>query len=349
MVDSFQDSWEGAGHGNVGTYAAKQHGFRGQVYAENIGPDVQKYPRSFMAQDYLNLGPQDPADTRQAVRDIARFRAADLLSDVGGDLDKLRQKGLHDSAVNVSYGVTPVRVANDVMQSVYSGTFPNSPNQNMTQNVLKAYQIDPARLGSQDPKVSGPELKRLQESILQDTRAGLAHPEVKQAQATYDKAVADLQAQHNSVVVSAGNDQETPKFWGKNAQGNKVKLEAGDFHNPLANSDVTTVGATRWVREVEGLKERVAEYSNQDPAVDVYASGAVGNGQDVNRMKVDGTSYASPRWAGATATVRGNHPGISESQLRTLMNNRLTHELPGAGAPVLDFQAAEEYMRKGTF
>ena len=38
MVDSFQDSWQ-ADHGNVGAYAAKEHGFRGQVFAEKLGPD----------------------------------------------------------------------------------------------------------------------------------------------------------------------------------------------------------------------------------------------------------------------------------------------------------------------
>ena len=42
VVDSFQDNWAQADHGNIGTYAAKEHGFRGNVYAENIGPDIRR-------------------------------------------------------------------------------------------------------------------------------------------------------------------------------------------------------------------------------------------------------------------------------------------------------------------
>lgn len=349
VVDSFQDSWGNADHGNIGTYAAKEHGFRGKVYAENIGPDNPQYPRSFLPRDLLNLGPQDPATTRQAIRDMARFRSADLLTDVSGDLNKLREKGLHDSAVNVSYGVTPMRVADSIMQDVYNGTHFGSPNQNLSQNVFKAYEVDPAKLGSKDPKVSGPELKRLHDGLLQDTRAGFNHPEVKQAQQTYDQSVRDLQAQHNSVVVSAGNDQEVPKFWAQEAKGQATLTEASDFHNPLANSEVTTVGATRWFQGPAGLQEKVAGYSNQDPTVDVYASGGVATGQDMNRKTVQGTSFSAPRVAGTLAALHGNHPGASASQMRNLLNNRLTHELPGATAPVLDFQAAEMYMRNGKF
>ncbi|ODT67147.1 hypothetical protein ABS71_11365 [bacterium SCN 62-11] len=349
IVDTFQDSWDKADHGNIGTYAAKEHGFRGKVFAENIGPDNPQYPRDFEARDLLRLGPQDPATTRQAVRDIARFRSADLLNDVSGDLNKLKGKGLHDSAVNVSYGVTPVRVADNIVQDVFNGTHPGSVNQNLSQNIFSAYKIDQSKLHSQDPKVAGPELKRLHDAVLQDTRAGFNHPEVKQAQKRYDQSVRDLQAQHNSVVVSAGNDQATPLLWKKESKGYATQTVASDFHNPLANSEVTTVGATRWTRGAGGLQEKLASYSNLDPTVDVYASGSVATGRDVNRKTVGGTSFSAPRVAGALATLHGNHPGASAGQMRNLMNNRLTHEVPGAGAPVLDFHAAEEYMRKGTF
>ncbi len=349
VVDSFQDNWAQADHGNIGTYAAKEHGFRGNVYAENIGPDNPQYPRDFLARDLLRLGPQDASTTRQAVRDMARFRSADLLNDVSGDLNQLKGKGLHDSAVNVSYGVTPMRIADGLMQDVYNGTHVGSPNQNLSQNIFKAYDIDQAKLSSQDPKVSGPELKRLHDGLLQDTRVGVNHPEVKQAQANYDKAVHDLQAQHNSVVVSAGNDQQVPQFWTQEAKGYATKTEPADFHNPLANPEVTTVGATRWIQGANGLQEKVAGYSNQDPTVDVYASGGVATGKDVNRKVVQGTSFSAPRVAGTLAALHGNHPGATADQMRNLLNNRLTHEVSGATAPVLDFQAAELYMRNGTF
>ncbi|MFN8614248.1 MAG: S8 family serine peptidase [Vulcanimicrobiota bacterium] len=349
MVDTFQDSFFHADHGNIGAYAAKEHGFRGPVFAENMGPDQPTPPRAMAVHAGLNQGPVNAAQTRQGLQDIARLQAADLLNDVSGDLDKLRQRGLHDSAVNVSYGTTPLAMADQMLGIVRSSGNPNSPNHQFGQNVLNAYNIDPARLGSPDAKVSGPEIKRLHDSLLEATRSGMNTPEVKQAQQRYDRAVHNLQANHNSVVVSAGNQQEIAGQWTREASGHATQLRPDDNHNLLANAEVTTVGATRWTKGPGGLSERVAEYSNQDPTVDVYASGSVATSFDQNQKTTQGTSFSSPRVAGALAALHGNHPGASAAQMRNLMNNRLTHPLPGAGAPVLDFQAAEEYMRKGTF
>lgn len=349
IVDTFQDSFTKADHGNIGAYSAQRHGFRGPIFAENIGPDNPTPPRAMAAHAALNQGPVDPAKTRQGVQDIARLQASDLLNNVSGDLDKLRARGLHDSAVNVSYGTTPLGMADQLLGIVRSSGDPNSPNHQFGQNVLNAYNIDPSKLGSADPKVSGPEIQRLHNSLLEATRTGMNTPEVKQAQAKYDQAVHNLQANHNSVVVSAGNQQKIPGQWAQEASGLGSKLQPNDNHNLLANSEVTTVGATSWRRTPNGLRERVAGYSNQDPTVDVYASGSVATSFDQNQKTVEGTSFASPPVAGTMATLHGNHPGTSSSQMRNLLNNRLTHQLPGAGAPVLDFHAAEEYMRKGTF
>ncbi|MBS2040663.1 S8 family serine peptidase [bacterium] len=348
IVDSFQDSIQ-ADHGNVAAYAAKEHGFRGRIFAEKLGPDEGGNRRALGAFDQLNSGPLDAAKTRQQVQDVARFQAADLLNDVSGDLNKLRQRGLHDSAVNVSYGTTPVGVADMLVDKVRSGTNPYSNDHQLSQNILKAYNIDADKLGNPDPKIHGPERRRLHQSMLEAARAGFETPEVQQAKQNYDRAVHDLQSNHNSVVVSAGNQQLIKSGWAKEAEGLQVTSKPGDTYNVLANSEVTTVGATRWHKGPNGLRESVAGYSNVNPTVDVFASGSVATGQDQNVKTILGTSFSAPRVAGALATLHGNHPGASASQMRNLMNNRLTHELPGAGAPVLDLQAAEEYMRKGTF
>ena len=152
------------------------------------------------------------------------------------------------------------------------------------------------------------------------------------------------------MVISAGNDQQVAGDWTRSAQGIRPNLGPGANSNVLVNRDVTTVGATQWLRGPNGLSERVAPYSNQDPEIDIYASGAVGNGRDVNRMNVAGTSYAGPRVAAAEAELRGNHLGASERQIRNLMNNRLAHEVPNPqGVAVLDYQRTERYMRQGTF
>lgn len=184
--------------------------------------------------------------------------------------------------------------------------------------------------------------------MLEATQAGANTPEVAEARQKYEQSINSLQAQNNSVVVSAGNDQQIAAEWTREAQGIAPVLAPESNRNVLVNSAVTTVGATQWLQGSQGLRERVAPYSNLDPETDVYASGAVGNGVDVNRKHVAGTSYAAPRVAAALATLHGTHPGATTGQMRNLMQNRLTHTLSG-GEPVLNFESAEAYMRNGTF
>ncbi|MCW5867662.1 MAG: S8 family serine peptidase [Candidatus Eremiobacteraeota bacterium] len=350
IVDSFVESQQGAGHGNVAAFAARQQGFRGNIYAEPIGGDhPNPTDQAWPARQVLNF-PQTPEFTRQAVQDISRYRQRELLEAVTGDLDKLRERGLHDSAVNVSYGDSPMRVADQLLDEVRRGMHPMSENYQMTQNILRAYNIDAGKLGDADPAISGPERHRLQQALLEAAERGSQSPDVQQARGQYQAAVRGLQARHNSVVVASGNDQEVAGQWAREANGIQPVAGAGAGRNVLVNSDVTTVGATQWLRGANGLRERVAPYSSQDSEVDIYASGAVGNGPDVNRRHVGGTSFASPRVAAAEATLRGTHPGASPQQIRNLMNNRLTHSLPNPqGVGVLDYERTELYMRRGTF
>lgn len=345
MIDDFRDTCQDAAHGNVGAYAARQQGYRGNIYAESIGSDAVTGPDpSIQAELWLSLGPQDPAATRQAVQDISRFRHKELLHDVTGDLNKVRDRGLHDSAVNVSYAISPQRVAQDLYQQVKTNTNPGSPRHQFSANITRAYGIDPAKLDSQDPGVSGPERSRLQQALLDAAEAGLHSPDVAQAQQSYDQAVHSVLSRNNSVVVSAGNQEQILEELAADAGGRRPRVAADSNHNVLANHEVTTVGATRWY---QNGSERLAAYSSRDPEVDIYASGSVGNGADPQRMKTAGTSFASPRVAATLATLHGTHQGATRSAMENLMRNRLTHQV--SNAPVLDYQRTEEYMRSQTF
>lgn len=341
LVDTFEDTFQGAAHGNTAAFAARQQGFRGPIYAESIGPDGVRGPtQSVNARSFLAMGPQDPAVTRQAVMDISRLTHRELLEDVTGDLNKIAKTGLHDSAVNVSYGTSPQRVAEDIYRQVrqpFGGHF--------TQNIFQAYGIDAEKFNSHDPKVSGPERARLQQALLQAAEAGVESADVKMAEVGYDQAVRGLKSRHNSVVVSAGNQQQVLDHLAADANGQRIQPGSPNSnHNILANSSVTTVGATRWF---QNGKERLANYSNRDPEVDIYASGSVGSGADVNKMNSSGTSYSSPRVATALATLHLTHPGRSSSQMENLMRNRLTHQTEGQS--VLDYTRTEEFLRNQRF
>jgi hypothetical protein len=345
LIDNFQDSYEGAAHGNTAAYAARQQGFKGNIYAEDIGPDVIAGPsESSNARTWLSMEPQDPAKTRQAVQDISRLTHRELLEDVTGDLNKIQKSGLHDSAVNVSYGVTPQRIAEDIYRDVRGGFGPLGGNQQFADNVLNAYGIDAAKFNSLDGDVSGPERAKLQQALLKASEAGAKAPDVVQAQKNYADAVRNLEANHNSVVVSAGNQGQVLAKLTADAGGRAPTPGPGSNHNILANSGVTTVGATQWLNSGT---ERIAPYSNRFPEVDLYASGSVGSGQDPQKTHVDGTSFSAPRVAATMATVHGNHPGMPSSAVENLMRNRLTHQTEDVS--VLDYKRTEEYMRRGTF
>ncbi len=351
MIDGFHDTYEGAAHGNVGAYAARQHGFRGQIYAEPIGGDVSGPSRHGAQRDFLSTQPRTPAQARQAVNDIARYWPQENLREVTADLDKIRGRGLRDSAVNISYGIHPQIVADDLYRQVRTapqtpptGALANPRQYQFAQNVLRGYGIDQSRFYSNDPQVSGPERLRLQQELLNAAQQGNNSTEVREAQGDYRRAVRELEANNNSVVVSAGNQHQLLQGWANDANGLRVQAAPNSNHNLYATPEVTNVGATRWLNNGT---EQIAPYSTRDPGIDIYASGSVGNGVNQNRMNTWGTSYAAPRVAGAMASLHGNHPGMPSGAVENLMRNRLTHEL--GPERVLDFGLAEEYMRQGTF
>lgn len=358
IIDSFEDSYSKANHGNVAAYAARQHGFRGTIYREDIGPDHLQGrqtlpPGSRAALDQLTGGRLSPEDTKKAMVSYSTATQVQLLEDVTGDLDKVRNRGLRDSAINISMSTHPVRQAEDFAVTMDKITDfkrtsqdPNIASQPdyMRENVYGALGIDPAKLRSSNPAIAGPERLRLQQGILDATQTATNSPEVKQAQTTYGQAVRNIEANNNSVGVAAGNHNEALDYWAKFAHGNRVTTAPSAVENILINSDVTTVGATSWPSPT---REVLAPYSERSREVDVYASGAVGNGENVNRMKSPGTSFASPRVMAAMATIHGTRPGTPSHAVQNLMKNQLTRDLDGE--KVLDFEAAEKYMRTHVF
>lgn len=341
MVDTFQESpspdpkefGTRPGHGNVGSYAARQHGFRGNVYAEPIGPDAAP---PFAMPPQVNWAALSNEQVRARVRDASRDNSVSLLGSVTGDLDKQRKLGLHNSAVNVSYGESARHSAGSYFSNVLNDLMYAPPGQpGMGTRTLQAYGIDRSKFDNPDPKVSGPEWLKLQQGLLTDSEAGQRAPEVNAATGRYRQAVRNLEANHNSVVVSAGNSESQLQDWSSMTNGQRVREGAGSNRNVLSVPEVTTVGATQWLRDRQGgLHERVAPYSSRDGA-DIYASGSVGNGVNPQRMKSPGTSFAAPRVAQAMATLHKLHPSLSSSQVESLLRNQATHQVnDGAAGPV---------------
>lgn len=352
IIDGFQDTYSGAAHGNIGAYAARQHGFTGNIYAEQVGGDTGRTSSLSSATfDTLGRAPLSANTTRTLVESFMRNDQTELLQDLTGDLNKIRERGLKDSAVNISYGTNAQRQAMEVYSRVRSAP-PSISSMNMpqslqnqyrfSQNVLRAYGIDSERFYSSDVKVSGPERTRLQEQLIQAGVNATSSKEVVSARGEYSAAVKALEAQNNSVVVSAGNNEGVLQSFRNDAGGVMPKAPLSSKYNITLDDNVTTVGATRWRN---GNSEYLADYSNRDPQVDIYASGSVGNGLDENKKKTMGTSFAAPRVAAAMAAIHKNYPGMPSKAVENMMLNSLTHELDGQR--VLDFSMTEQYMRNG--
>lgn len=352
IIDDFQDTDNGAAHGNVGAYAARQHGFTGNIYAEPIGGDTgQISSLSSATLNTLGRAPLSANTSRTLVESFMRSDQTELLQDLTGDLNKIRERGLQDSAVNISYGTNAQRQAMVVYSrvrnappSISSMCMPQ-PLQNQyrfAQNVLRAYGIDSQRFYSNDVEVSGPERTKLQEQLIQAGVNATGSQEVVSARGEYSAAVRALEAQNNSVVVSAGNDEGLLQRFSDDAGGRTPRAPLSSKYNITLDDNVTAVGATRWRN---GNSEYLADYSTRDPQVDMYASGSVGNSFDENKMNKLGTSFAAPRVAAAMATIHQNYPGMPSSSVENMMRNSLTHELDGER--VLDFSMTEQYMRNG--
>ena len=344
LIDTFQDTFVSAAHGNEAAYAARQQGFQGPIYGEQASRDDFQSTSALMG---MALQPQEPGRVRQLLQDDSRFTHLEVLEGATANLNELTESGLHDSAVNLSRGFTPQRVVEELLPRLGAGLDPRSQHFQFSQNVLGAFDLDRSKLLSPDLAIAGPERLRLFESLLQTSEAGVQSADVQQAQHEYDQAVEALQGQHNSVVVSAGNEGDLIPHLADMAGGRQPAVGKDSNLNVLVNSDVVSVGATRWFEGRNGLHEQIAGYSNLHSEVDIYASGSVATGLDENQANLWGTSFSAPRVSAALATLHGTHPGSSSDQMLNLMQNRLTHPLEDVS--VLDFEETERYLREHTF
>lgn len=339
-------------HGAVVAQAARHQGFRGPIIAREAGGGAD--PRLISINAQLNEPGLSPERTRDLLKQQVRLTVVDSYRTYENHFRELEGAGLNGSAVNLSMGMSPAKMTQTMDDELeWSRNAPNNEFiKNRWPNTVRAFGLDEAKLGSDDPKVSGPERARLQKALA-ELNIEVMHqdPTVASARQSYDASISSLEARNNSVVVSAGNWGEAQSELKKTANGYGFEAPKNFGDNLFANRETTNVGATRWLRGSEGLSQKVASYSNGEE-VDIYASGSVGL-QDPQKMSDMGTSFAAPRVAVAMAELHKTHPGLSSSQVESLMKKKLTSQLPDYGGapqlPVLDQQLTSEYLRTNVF
>ena len=129
---------------------------------------------------------------------------------------------------------------------------PRSQEQAKTslRNQALAFGLDPNKILSEDPKVSGPERQKLVQGLINVTSNTIEKsPDIQNSKKGFDQAVKDFEANNNSVVIAAGNEGQHLERLSKTIGDRELKLPSDFTKNILENEDVTSVGAHPLVQQ----------------------------------------------------------------------------------------------------
>jgi hypothetical protein len=289
------------GHGSLVNRTVRESGFQGpisRVEAQFVGNSSTRLDKKKLT----------PEQARQALRQEAADLVSGSLNGYAASLNEQSKAGVKNSVMNISGGLNKADVVRVLINRL------SDPQ--AFDNVTRAFGVDRVKLQSPDPQVSGPEMRKLQQGLVDTTTSLDANPDVKKARSGYDQAVRRFESGHNSVVVAVGNT-------GALGLAPGVQLPANFQHSYNVNDQVTPVGAS-----MRGIGR--SDFSANERGNIVYTEGMAPTnhlmGPNGPRM---GTSYAAPRISGVMAELHRRNPQLSSAQVETLMRNQLTDQRGG--------------------
>lgn len=349
IQDTFRRSGIEAPHGVQVFEAAKSTGFKGPV-SPNLVPDTATGPATEIKTAQTDLGHKS-LTRKQALAHLTKIietQASSLLNDQSTYLERMTKIGTRNSAANFSLGFSKASSVLSLYDKAASSLGDRgaaaaqlSYGPKTMENYATAFGLDPDKLKSKDPKVHGPERKKLQEALIEHVSKTVDQSKtIAGSRKRWDRAVSAFEARHNSVVISAGNEGGYAELLASENGNLKIKVPADFEKNLLENDAVTSVGAT----EVQKTKETRAGYSSISGGVDVYANGTLGKGP----YAAHGTSFSAPQVAALMAQLHKDHPGLSSAQIENLLRNRLTKTVPDGKNTIriLDYQKVRDYLSK---
>lgn len=316
-------------HGLAVQAAARSTGFNGKI-------ELREFPSArYMSYDASR---HDPAQSPRAasyldgLRRQTQERYQQVLIPATDQLNELSDGGVKNSALNISMGTGRARIAEEAFEAIPTGKAD-------LVGAAEAFGLDPAKLGSKDPKVFGPERARLQQAIINEVdRTASGSKSIQQAKQKYDLAVTRFESSHNSVVVSGGNDGEVLERFKRDNNGATLNIPKNFYDSPLVNDQVTVVGAT------DGdSSTRPAAYSQMHRENQIYASGTL------PQMPGTGSSFASPRVAATMADLHRIHPEKSSDEIEALMIQKFGRPGQNTPVPVLDLGSTRQFLQDHKF
>lgn len=317
-----------APHGHLVSESATGDGFSGNLIPSELS---SKYGQEkFLIKQSLNEPGLPPEEFKKRLDASIAVESVSLMDSMSERLEGLKEAGLHGSAVNLSYGISQAgmldRLYVDASMAWGSWGPTDDFKKPLLENYARAFDLDASKLSNQDPKIAGPERRKLQQAIADQVSSTMDHnPAVQESHQNYAKAVIDLEKDHNSVVVSASNYGRVVEYLDKDVGESAPKLRLGpNFHdNVLATSETTVVGAT----EGSGDQERVAGYSSNFQEVDIYANGVAPKPSLPGQKNAQGTSFAAPKVAQAMAQLHELYPEKTSAEIEDMLKEQLSHQL----------------------
>lgn len=335
ILSDFFDERTGPSHGAIVENSSRDIGFPNKMQLNEAPTNKanEATSRYFSRLDNKQFTPQE---LREFTRDYVVNRQSGNLQSATEELNGLTEAGVKGTALNLSRGSGKAQIMDDLYERLRLGWDSTAHPQSTQVGERRVRKLAPA-LGVDAEAVladKGDARAQLQKGLLGLIDEGTADQKVGQARQSYDKAVGDFEANGNSVVVAAANSGKVLRTMERDAKG--VEVAPDFFKNVLANDQVTTVGATRNL----GGSASIADYTNADPGIDIYANGSYGDSE--------GTSFATPRVASVMAELHRQHPNATSAEVETMMKEKLTGTLGDYGhwtkAPVLDETASRKFF-----
>jgi hypothetical protein len=274
---------------------------------------------------------EDPAQLSKALLDSAISQQTGPLKDHTKIMHEMLQGGVSNGAVNFSSGGSPAGTVNYFLDRILRD--PDASEEKKAEEKAErkrfslAMGLSGEKLSSEDPRVADPEWARLIQKLVDVAVQAQESPAFQEAKQNYDQACEMLTASNNSVVVSAGNEQEIPELLTELTGGKQPDLPADFLINHLTNDHTVAVGAL--------AGRQIAEYSCRYPSVRFYVDG--------ERNGETGTSLSAPRLAAVLAKLHKRQPEWDTRQAQNYVSEHLCVTMDGVKA--LDTRAAKRFLR----
>lgn len=335
IVSDFFDERGGPNHGDVVVEAARDLHYQGQIETRQAPRtrEMRLADRFFSRLDQRSFPPDE---MRQFLYDYALNRQVGELKSATQELEDLSQS--QHSVLNLSRGWGQAQVVEAVYTRLRLAWDVTAHPHARVVAQRRLAKIGPA-LGLNVELIldgSRAERGRLQQTLIDLVATTAGDSALLESQQSYDRAVTAFESRGNSVVVAAANSGTVLQVMAQDADPPRVPQEF--FRNRLVNSETTAVGATR----ERGGSESVAEYTNPDPNIDLYADGDVGQAW--------GTSFATPRIAALMADLHARHPQAGSVEVEFLVGESFSVQLEDYDgypeAPALVEERAREWLSR---